>query len=215
MMTHSHDDRPKLLRDPTARVARQAQLNRPHVAPLTQFVDGLRLRMRGQVAGIPYFDPWDGGVDAEVLYLLEAPGAKAVASEFISRNNPDETAKNFFELNVAAGIPRQQTVTWNIVPWYIGSGVRIRPATPSDIQSALEPLGELLALLPRLRAVVFIGKKAAAGAPFVARLRPDLRQFTTPHPSPLFINNRPGNRERILIVLRDVALFLRDRDPAV
>jgi uracil-DNA glycosylase len=214
-MNQPPDDRPKLLGDPTARATRQAQLFEPHVAPLTHFVDELRTRMDGQVAGIPYFDPWDGGVDAEVLYLLEAPGAKAVASEFISRNNPDETAKNFFELNIAAGIPRRQTVTWNIVPWYIGTGARIRPATSSDIQSGLEPLRELLALLPRLRAVVFVGQKAAAGASLVARLRPDLRRFITPHPSPLFVNNKPGNRERILAVLQDVASFLRDHEPAV
>jgi hypothetical protein len=28
----------------------------------------------GSVYKIPYFDPWDGGTAAEVLYLLEAPG---------------------------------------------------------------------------------------------------------------------------------------------
>jgi hypothetical protein len=61
-------------------------------------------------SGIPYFDPWDGGTAAEALYLLEAPGAKAVLSGFISRNNPDETVKNFFQLNQQAGIPRKRTV---------------------------------------------------------------------------------------------------------
>jgi hypothetical protein len=55
-------------------------------------------------------------LDAECLFLLEAPGGNAV--EFISRNNNDETAKNFFKLNTDANLPRMRTVSWNIVPWY-------------------------------------------------------------------------------------------------
>jgi hypothetical protein len=97
------------------------------MVPLRDFVQSLRNEI-GPEARIPDFDPWDGGTAAEILFLLEAPGAKALFSGFISRNNPDETAKNFFELNAQAGIPRERTITWNIVPWYIGSGSRIRPA---------------------------------------------------------------------------------------
>ena len=76
----------------------------------------------GEDHKIPQFDPLDGGIDAECLFLLEAPGPKAVNSGFVSRNNPDETAKNFFELNVGAGLERSKTITWNVVPWYVGSG---------------------------------------------------------------------------------------------
>lgn len=86
----------------------------------------------GPQASIPDFDPWDGGVHAQVLFLLEAPGSKAVDSGFVSRNNPDETAKNFFELNRDAGIPRELTVIWNVVPWYIGDGARIRAAKSQE-----------------------------------------------------------------------------------
>ena len=89
-MSHFPSDRPKLLGEPTARAARRAQLDEPHIAPLTQFVERLRSRVPGQATSVPYFDPWDGGISAEVLYLLEAPGAKVVTSEFVSRNNPDE-----------------------------------------------------------------------------------------------------------------------------
>jgi uracil-DNA glycosylase len=88
----------KLLRDPMARTARQAELYEPHIAPLTEFVEKLRAEV-GSHGSIPYFDPWDSGIDAEILFLLEAPGARALFTGFISRNNPDETAKNFFELN--------------------------------------------------------------------------------------------------------------------
>jgi hypothetical protein len=116
------EDKPKLLRNPTACVARLDELRDPHIAPLTAFVNALRAEM-GSDYQIPYFDPWDGGIAAEILYLLEAPGAKAIASGFISRNNPDETAKNFSQLNQESGILRKRTITWNIIPWYIGSNL--------------------------------------------------------------------------------------------
>ncbi len=207
-------DSPKLLSDPAARAARHAQLVEPHVARLTAYVVALR-NEAGPDAAIPDFDPWDGGAMAELLYLLEAPGAKAVLSGFISRNNPDETAKNFFELNRAAGIPRKRTVTWNIVPWYIGTDARIRAAGRSDIKAGLPALTRLLALLPKLKAVVLVGLKAERAASLVSQLRPEVRVFRSPHPSPLFINNARGNRDRILSVLREAAACLDDRDSAV
>src|SRR6266487_4390514 len=200
-------DKPKLLGDLAARSSRQAELGEPHIAPLTAFVDTLRTEM-GSDYQIPYFDPWDGGTAAEVLYLLEAPGAKAVASGFISRNNPDETAKNFFQLNQQSGISRKRTVTWNIVPWYIGSGSRIRPANSDDIEVGIQPLNSLLDLLPILRAIVLIGYKAQRRSNYIAKLRPDVRLFESPHPSPLFVNKSPRNREKILIVLHEVADYL-------
>jgi len=206
-------DTPKSLGDPVVRTARRAQLNDVCVAPLTRYVAQLRAWVGG-IASIPDFDPWDGGVNAEVLFLLEAPGAKAVETGFISRNNPDETAKNFFLLNQEAGISRERTVIWNIVPWYIGTGTRIRPANPTDIAQGIGPLAELLPLLPVLHAVVLVGKKAGAARSAIAELRPHVRVFDTPHPSPLFINNKPENRGRLLGALKDVGLFLGDRRPA-
>jgi hypothetical protein len=81
-------DKPKSLGDPKARTNRKAQQHESHIAPLTAFAEALRHEV-GPDPTIPDFDPWDGGVDAEILYLLEAPGPQAVASGFISRNNPD------------------------------------------------------------------------------------------------------------------------------
>lgn len=207
MAQFSFSDRPKLLGDSAMRLQRSSQLNDSHIASLTKFVSLLRLEI-GQDAFIPDFDPWDGGIDSEVLYLLEAPGAKAVDSGFISRNNHDETATNFFELNEAAGIPRKRTLSWNVVPWYIGSGERIRPAKNTDISAGIRSLESLLNLLPKLRAVVLIGRKAERAAKHISVLRPKLKIFKSPHPSPLFINNAPGNRDRILKVLCEVAQFL-------
>lgn len=206
-------DAPKSLGDPVVKSARLGQINDAHVAPLTRYVERLRATM-GSTAPIPYFDPWDGGINAEVLFLLEAPGPKAVKAGFISRNNPDETAKNFFMLNQEAGIARERTVIWNVVPWYIGSGTRIRPANRTDITQGSTPLAELLPMLPALRAVVLVGQKAGTARRVIGDLLPNVRVFDTPHPSPLFVNNKPENRGRLLAALKEVAAFLGDCHPA-
>ena len=136
MSTQPFTDTPKLLADPAACTARSGQLHEPHIAPLTALVETLCAQV-GPHVSIPNFDPWDGGIDAEILYLLEAPGPKAVLTGFVSRNNPDETAKNFFEVNAEAKIPRKRTVTWNIMPWYIGDSKRIRSANRDDLQTGI------------------------------------------------------------------------------
>jgi uracil-DNA glycosylase len=197
-------DKPKLLADLQARTDRQAQLHESHIAPLTEFIEALRHEC-GPDMSIPDFDPWDGGIDAEILYLLEAPGPQAVASGFISRNNSDETAKNFFELNAAAKIPRKRTVTWNVVPWYIGNSKAIRAAKRTDLEQGVHLLPKLLSLLPRLRAVVFVGRKAEYARETIMEQLPNVKIFYCPHPSPQCLNTNPANRQRILDVLREVA----------
>jgi uracil-DNA glycosylase len=108
-------DAPKTLGDAEERGRRSGRLLSPHMRNLTEFVEALRSKT-GYGEDIPNFDPADGGVEARCLFLLEAPGRKAVRSGFVSRNNPDETAKNFFKLNHEAGIPRHDTAIWNVVP---------------------------------------------------------------------------------------------------
>lgn len=190
-------DAPKLLGNPEALASRLAEINHPHIAPLTRFVEQLRTEL-GPEAAIPFFDPWDGGIEAEVLFLLEAPGAKARNSGFISRNNPDETAKNMFELLSEAKIERKQSVLWNVVPWYIGSENRIRPANRTDIQLGVASLQDLINLLPMLRGVVLVGGKAQSAIDHVRALRRDIFIETSPHPSPLFVNRKPEHRQIIL-----------------
>lgn len=195
-------DAPKLLGNPRALAARFKNLHEPHIAPLTAFVEQLRIEA-GPGACIPYFDPWDGGVEAEMLFLLEAPGSKAVQTGFISRNNPDETAKNMYELCQEAGLDREKMVLWNAVPWYIGSGTKIRAATSSDLEAGLKPLPRLLEQLPKVRTVVLVGRKAERAESQISRMKYSV--FRCPHPSPLFVNNAPGNRDKILSVFRQVA----------
>ena len=199
-------DAPKILRDAASCDTRRLQLTEPHIAPLARFVQ--QLRQQKPEAIIPDFDPWDGGTHAEVLYLLEAPGAKAGRTMFVSRNNPDETAKNMFTLNLEADIARQKTICWNAIPWYIGSGSKIRPANTKDLNEGMPALFELLALLPKLRAVVFLGRKAENAKRELIKQRPDLALFCAPHPSPMYCNRSPENRQNILNVFMDVSCFL-------
>ncbi|MBU1701426.1 MAG: uracil-DNA glycosylase [Candidatus Eisenbacteria bacterium] len=200
-------NQPKSLGDKKHREERLAQIHQPHVAKLNAFVETIR-RQQNCGRNVPYFDPADGGVNAECLFLLEAPGPKAVESGFVSRNNPDETAKNWLLLNAEAGIDRSRTVSWNIVPWYIGDGPRIRPANRDDIEQGWPWLVRLLeppALLPRLRIVVLVGRKAQRVAERIRQIRHNLVLMTCPHPSPVFVNRRRENRGMVLEALWEVS----------
>lgn len=207
-------DAPKTLASAVERSARLAMLSQLHIQPLVVLVDRIR-EAKGTEFHIPYFDPLDGGVDAEILFLLEAPGPKSVVSGFISRNNPDETAKNFFLLNEAAGIERRRTILWNAVPWYIGSGTQIRPAKKMDVREADEWLAELISYLHHLRIVVFVGKKSLHAKNVIRSVRQELKVFEMPHPSPMFINRYPANRQLALSALQQVSRQLArgDADP--
>ena len=203
-------DAPKSLGITQIRDARVAALALPHVEPLSAFVCGLRAQM-GQSFDVPCFDPADGGVHADCLFLLEAPGPKAVKSGFVSRNNPDETAKNFFLLNSEAGIDRDRTIVWNIVPWYVGSGTKIRPTNAIDLLTAAPALTALLSLLPRLHSIVLVGDKAASARSAIAALATGARLYAIPHPSPMFVNRSPTNRHMLLAALQQVAANLPSR----
>lgn len=161
---------------------------------------------------IPYFDPWDGGINAKVLYLLEAPGPKAVCSGFVSRNNPDESAKNMFEISHEAGLDRKHTVTWNIVPWYLGDENGIKPANiKDDIEKGLIELTPLLKILPNIAAIVLTGKKAQNKKvkDFLCNEHPEIKRFDCFHPSPQFVNREPENKEKILQVFKEVKEFIQ------
>lgn len=198
-------DTAKSLADPELVLLRRRALAEAHMVPLTAFAEELR---RSAPAGVPDFDPSDGGVNSECLFLLEAPGSKAIGSGFISRNNPDETAKNFFDLNLEAGLPRQRTVTWNAVPWYLGTGKRVRAAARGDLKAAECHLRKLLSLLPRLRTVVLVGRKAQRFTGLIQSVAPHVAILHCPHPSPLALNGRPERRREILQCLATVALML-------
>jgi uracil-DNA glycosylase len=196
-------DKPKSLRNPIAIQSRLAGLFEPHISALTAFVETIR-KETGLNREIPYFDPLDGGINARCLFLFEAPGPRARDSGFISRNNPDESAKNFFELNHQAGLPRELTISWNIVPWYIGSGTKIRPANKNDIDEGKKYLLNLLSLLPHLKIIVLGGRKAQKAEALITATYPEIIIMKMPHPSPLFVNNARENKFKILRLLQSV-----------
>ena len=173
---------------------------------LGPFVEELRQDWPGRA--IPGFDPKDGASAAKILFLLEAPGPRAVDSNLISRDNNDKTAANFNALLAEAKIERGETALWNVVPWYIGNADRtkIRPARVSDLREADAQLVKLLRLMQALRAVVLVGRKARHNSvrALIEREATGVRVFECFHPSPLVLNGRPQNRAAILEVLRGV-----------
>lgn len=169
-------DRPRSMRDADVRTRRRAMLTQPHIAPLTAYA--AKLRQRGSVE-VPEFDPLDGGVNALMLFLFEKPGpmtADATGSGFISRNNDDPTAEATFEFMEQAGIPRELTITWNVIPWWNGT----RKVTGRELREGVACVRGLIALMPKLRAVVLVGEKAAKAQEYLENA--GLAVFTSSHP---------------------------------
>ena len=109
---------------------------------------------------IPYFDPLDGGINATFCSYFEAPGPKAIEFGFISRENPDPTARNMMQILNECDVSRRETISWNIVPWYVGGNGRIRTVNQEEINAGIEYLKLLRPLLPKIRVVILVGRKA-------------------------------------------------------
>ena len=184
------------LKNATALAERRSMLTLPHILPLVEYLETLKSEL-GSDFDTPMFDPCDGGVEAKALFLLEAPGPKAVGSDFISRNNPDPTARNINGLLDESGFKRQETILWNIVPWYVGSPNKIRPVKMSDIEKALPYLEKLLALLKDLQVIILVGKKAQKAHSHLSKFT-DLPIIDSYHPSNLSLNSDPNRYSEIL-----------------
>lgn len=177
--------------------AKLARLEEPHIAPLT----ALARRIQAVHAGVPFFDPCNGGVDAGVLCLLEAPGPKAM--DFVSQENNDQTAENMHRLMDAACLPRRDIVLWNVVPFYIGAADRskLRAARKIDLDLGRPWLIRLLGLLPKLKVALLLGRKAQRAHDLVKEVRPDICVLESWHPSPLAMNRQPSRRQQLLDIL--------------
>lgn len=181
-MLTTTNDAPRTLRSREAIAERYRMLATPHVAPLARYVEALRAKH--PTWEFQDFDPLDGGVDADMLFLLEKPGpmtsptGKREGSGFISRNNNDATAEAVFNFMIQAGIPRQRAALWNVIP---GWNATIRTTT-DEVRRGVEELQNLLPLLPKVRTVVLVGAKAQQASPFLQATT--LRLFTSAHPSP-------------------------------
>jgi uracil-DNA glycosylase family 4 len=148
---------------------------------------------------VPCFDPKNGNERAKYLFLLEAPGPKAVKSGLISFENKDPTAKNFQEQLASAGISRDEIAIWNIVPWYIGNeaGTAIRAATSQDIRSGVQYLAPLISAMPHLACIILVGRAAREAHLPLSRIT-SARIVGCHHPSARVLNLNPAaNTENI------------------
>lgn len=115
---------------------------------------------------VPGFDEKNGNENAKFLFLMEAPGPKAVLSKSISLENNDPTAKNMCKQITEAGIERSEIALWNIVPWYVGKinesdgKTVIRPVTESDIKDSLNYLKRIIDAMPNLKCIILVGGAA-------------------------------------------------------
>jgi hypothetical protein len=198
-------DEPKTLRFEHVRQERLSALNAPHIEPLTRFVEALR-QQKGDDFHIPFMDPHDAGIHAKVLFLLEAPGPKA--RDFVSSDNADETAKNIWTMTREVGLDRTACILWNVCPWFVGSASKIRPVRAAEVRESADALRSLLGQLTDLRCVTLLGRKSQLARATIEQARPDLPIIQTPHPSPMFVNRKPGNRALVLDGIRQAARFI-------
>lgn len=97
---------------------------------------------------------------------------------------------------------------WNIIPWYIGSGQKIRPAAQADIRPGLVYLERLLPLLAHLQVVALVGRKAQQAERLLRERLPQATFIEMPHPSPQFVNFAPGNRDLLRTALDAIQQLL-------
>jgi len=146
------------MRDAEFRRSQEAGLRLPHIAPINSLVDELREKGRGWV---PYVAPLYGGIHAELLSVLRDPGpmtnAEKDGSGFLCLENDDAAAELFATLLAEAGIAPDWMIPWNAYPWYIN-----RKPNAAELAAGIDPLRQLLALLPRVRVVMLNGRDAQA-----------------------------------------------------
>jgi uracil-DNA glycosylase len=158
---------------------------------LSSYVQAIRIEKRLSVE-VPDFDPNNGNETAKYLFILEAPGPKAVKSGYVTFDNPDLTASNLKSQLQAAKIDRSEIAVWNIVPWYVGNEdkSRIRAVMGTEVEEGIRYLLRLLQLLPNLRCIVLVGGAARkAHVPLSAATTS--RILSCHHPSPRAMNLLP------------------------
>lgn len=185
-------DAPRANRDSETVKAKLARLNEPHIARITRLVEEIRA-VRGH-PGVPYVDPTLGGVNAQVLFLLETPArAAALGSTMLSPDNDDWTAAHVWAFYRSSGLSRDRCVHWNAVPWFMGDKKKNKNAARSDFESGLPWLARFVHLLPHLKLVVTMGA-IARQAFTLYLLREDARLvpwLAVAHPSPRVRNTNP------------------------
>lgn len=209
---------PRGHRDKLEVARKMSLLDAPHVKPLNDWVRELNRRRTDDATApesmAPWFDPSGGGVNARILFLLEAPGSRSSASRgsgIISIDNNDGTAANCFNLMNEARLRRPDCLNWNIVPWYLPAGTRTRATRASDVVEATRDVEEFLALLPTLELVIPMGTHSTAGWNLLRARSHQIGELAfrpVPHPSATNLNTRPEQRDTIRSVMQEAAELL-------
>jgi len=156
-------------------------LNQPHMVKLNELVE--RLRLKHPDCFVPDFDPLDGGINSEVLFLLEKPGRKTDkrygGSGFISRDNNDSTAKATKLFLEEADIDRNKTILWNLIPTWN----RTRNINKEETVLGFKYFEELLSILNQVKVIVLVGNKAQKARKFIDTKKYHIVESF--HPSPL------------------------------
>ena len=165
---------------------RTSRLNEPHIRELQ---DWGREVAQTYAESIPSFDPSSAGENARALFLLQDPSRIAVQGGFISIDNNDQTAHNCSKAYVAAGLDRNETLHWNVIPWWVHDPrKKTRGRTlSSEARRARGPLIDLLNKLEKLEVVVLLGRQAQ-GAWDRANID-GVHVLRCPHPSQQAWNN--------------------------
>lgn len=203
---------PRTLNDPALRAQRLRDAwTNDNVRPINQWAKRLS-EYRGEPGSVPLMDPTCGGIRARVLFLLEAPGRKAVSdthglattgSGLLSADNDDPTAANFWQALRSADLAYSEIALWNSVPWYLGSTAKIAHPSSDDLRRARPILRELLAMLPALEVVLPLGRVAQRQwAMFQAETPGHYVTIPSWHPSPLALNQSPRHREQLVLAIR-------------
>ena len=171
-------------------------------SPLDLIVE--RIRSEQQLSReIPGFDPQNGNEKARFLFVLEAPGPKAVASGFVSLDNADQTARNFRAQFALAGVRSADIALWNVVPWYLGNAElsRIRGARSTDVKQGLEYLTAVASAIKGLQFIVLVGA-AARQAHIHLSHNTRSRILSCHHPSPKVQNTVVGAAAENVAIFR-------------
>jgi hypothetical protein len=130
-----------------------------------------------------------------VLLLLESPGPRAVGTTFVSRDNPDPSARNMGIELERAGFQRSETVLWNVVPQCVSTIDKNQNATAAQIRAAAPDTQAFIDKLERLRVVILCGRKAQLAKPHL-RLPSRVRLLETFHTGAMSYNH-PAKRDHI------------------
>lgn len=171
---------PRSLKNEENRIIRKELLSSQHMQPLTQWVANLRKQLDDSFF-VPDFDPLDGGINAEFLFLFEKPGPKTDSrnggSGFISRDNNDPTAENIFKFMKNIGLNRNRTLIWNIMPIWNKTIKFIS----QERKKGTRLLEEVMGLLPNIKALILVGNSAQSSEKWL-KINNEIHIIKSAHP---------------------------------